>query len=203
MYKCVWTHNITHSPYASEKRNEVCGRGCQNGSGQFHETAGCSPFELPIMKHCCASSSSCMNWTMLGPLSLECRKLNDATPLCGMWTICMSDRNRRAELNAVSLLYQLNAHCCSHMNVTYIALTCFAASAPSSGSTWCHKSKSNQLMHKNYWQSILVTHTYVSAFKLPSSGGASKNHKYLWHPDTPVCSGYKYTLLIIVVHWLT
>jgi hypothetical protein len=29
-----------------------------------------------------------------------------------------------------------------------------------------------------------VTPTYVSAVKLPSSGSTSKNHKYLWHPDT-------------------
>jgi hypothetical protein len=34
----------------------------------------------------------------------------------------------------VSLLYQLNAHYCSHMNVTYIAPTCSGTNAPSSGS---------------------------------------------------------------------
>jgi hypothetical protein len=31
---------------------------------------------------------------------------------------------------------------------------------------------------------MFVTPTYVSAIKLPSSGGASKNQKYLWNPDT-------------------
>jgi hypothetical protein len=34
-----------------------------------------------------------------------------------------------------NLLYQLNAHYYSHVNVTYIAPICFGTNAPSSGST--------------------------------------------------------------------
>jgi hypothetical protein len=29
---------------------------------------------------------------------------------------------------------------------------------------------------------MFVTPTYAAAIKLPSAGGASKHHKYLWYP---------------------
>jgi hypothetical protein len=40
-------------------------------------------------------------------------------------------------INVVNLLNQLNAHYYSHMYVTYIALACFGANAPSSGIMGC------------------------------------------------------------------